>query len=64
LNQKERQNNQEDIIEVINEETLHIKEKKQKVDLTKFTEKHEFNFDNVFSENNDNEYIYETVLNP
>lgn len=49
---------------MISEDTLHIKERKQKVDLTKFTEKHEFIFDNVFAENHDNEFIYETVLNP
>lgn len=64
LNSKERQTNQEDIIEVVSNDTLHIREKKQKVDLTKFTEKHEFIFDNVFDESQDNDQIYETVLSP
>jgi len=64
LNSKERQSNQEDIIDIMSADTLHIREKKQKVDLTKFTEKHEFIFDSVFSEEHDNTNIYDDVLDP
>jgi kinesin family protein 2/24 len=45
LNSKELQTNQEDVVNVLSEDTVHILERKQKVDLTKFTERHEFVFD-------------------
>jgi kinesin family protein 2/24 len=65
LNQKERQaQNEEDIIDIVSENSLIIKEKRKKVDLSTFIERHQFVFDNVFADNHDNEYIYGTVLNP
>lgn len=45
-------------------DTLQIKEKKTKVDLTKYTEKHQFTFDAVYSENHDNNYIYMDKVQP
>lgn len=58
LTSKESKKRLEDIIDVVSYDTLHIKEKKMKVDLTKYTEKHQFTFDAVYSENHDNEYLY------
>lgn len=40
LTGKEVQKKLEDIIDIMSYDTLHIKEKKIKVDLTKYTEKH------------------------
>lgn len=58
LTPKEEKKNLEDIIDIKSVDTLHIKERKQKVDLTKYTEKHQFTFDAVYGEEHDNQYLY------
>lgn len=40
LTSREEKKNLEDIIDILSYDTLHIKERKMKVDLTKYTEKH------------------------
>lgn len=64
LNTKEIQTGQEDVVKVLGEDTIHILERKQKVDLTKFTERHEFIFDQVFGEDKDNKYVFKEILEP
>jgi kinesin family protein 2/24 len=39
-------------------------EPRTKVDLTKYTEKHEFAFDDVYPEEIDNDEIYNTTVHP
>ncbi|EGR28800.1 hypothetical protein IMG5_168360 [Ichthyophthirius multifiliis] len=64
LNNKEKNINETDIVEVRTNQCVVVKETKQKVDLTKFTEEHFFNFDYVFGESCSNEQIYQTVVQP
>ncbi len=63
--QKEKLNKEEDIISVNKEKNcIIVKEKKLKVDLTKFTEEHIFNFDIVYDEKKTNEEIYLEAVRP
>ena len=78
LNKKETATDQEDIVTMDrdasggpNEGTpglsagqLTLWEPRQKVDLTQYTEKHEFLFDDVYPENVDNDEIYRTTVHP
>eukprot|EP01006_Ploeotia_vitrea_P053366 TRINITY_DN67780_c6_g14_i1.p1 TRINITY_DN67780_c6_g14~~TRINITY_DN67780_c6_g14_i1.p1 ORF type:complete len:700 (+),score=77.31 TRINITY_DN67780_c6_g14_i1:82-2181(+) len=59
LNPSEEQRNESDICRIDSEQNLTILEPKTKVDLTKYTEKHSFVFDEVFDEHDTNEDIYE-----
>jgi len=51
---KEMKKNDADILEVRGAAHLVVKELKNKVDLTKYIEEHNFNFDNVFDDDVDN----------
>ena len=63
--QKEIINKDEDIISVNEEKnSIIVKEKKLKVDLTKFIEEHNFNFDLVYDEKKTNEQIYLETVRP
>ena len=65
LSQKEIVNKDEDIISVNEEKnSIIVKEKKLKVDLTKYIEEHNFNFDLVFDEKKTNEQIYLKTVRP
>ena len=78
LNKKETATDQEDIVTMDrdasggpNEGTpglsagqLTLWEPRQKVDLTQYTEKHEFLFDDVYPEDVDNDEIYRTTVHP
>ena len=64
LNNKEVQKNDIDIIETKESTNVIVKELKNKVDLTKYVEEHNYNFDCVFDENNSNEDIYLELVRP
>lgn len=59
LNPKEEGTQDTDILEVVNELQLIIHEPKQKVDLTKYVEQHDFCFDEVFDARASNVDIYD-----
>ncbi|EGC33210.1 hypothetical protein DICPUDRAFT_49064, partial [Dictyostelium purpureum] len=58
LNKKELAKNEKDIIEVVPKKDLLVNEPKIKLDLTKYTEKHKFVFDEVFDETSNNYQVY------
>ncbi|CAD8086844.1 unnamed protein product [Paramecium sonneborni] len=64
LSQKEIIKKEEDIIIVQNDNSVIVKEIKQKVDLTKYIEEHQFNFDLAFNQNNSNEQVYINAVRP
>lgn len=53
-----------DIVEVEGVGGLAVKEIKSKVDLTKYIEEHLFEFDNAYSEEADNQQIYQECVLP
>ena len=63
-NQKEQVQNDIDIIETKNNNTIIVKELKNKVDLTKYIEEHHFTFDSVYDEHSTNEEIYTDIVAP
>ena len=63
-NQKEQVQNDIDIIEAKNSNTIIVKELKNKVDLTKYIEEHHFTFDSVYDERSTNEEIYTDIVAP
>ncbi|RMZ56523.1 hypothetical protein APUTEX25_001370, partial [Auxenochlorella protothecoides] len=65
LNRKEEERGDSDVLECdCATSTLYVNEPKQKVDLTKFTERHTFRFDDVFGEDVDNDALYCTAIQP
>ncbi|KAL9652443.1 hypothetical protein ABK040_000016 [Willaertia magna] len=64
LNENEKNRGESDILEVVNDFELVIHEPKQKVDLTRYVEKHPFCFDEVFDEYCDNVEIYNKTAKP
>ena len=76
LNKKETATDQEDIVTMDRDASgdpegtglsagqLTLWEPRQKVDLTQYTEKHEFLFDDVYPEDVDNDEIYRTTVHP
>ena len=62
MNKKEESKNDVDIIHVISNNQLIVKEEKVKVDLTKYVEETNFTFDSVFDETADNQKIYLDVI--
>ena len=58
LTRNESRHNDEDVVDCIDQNTLLVREPKVKVDLTKFIECHQFNFDAVYNEATSNEDIY------
>ena len=57
LNKKESFKNEIDIVNISNQKTVVVKEMKTKIDLTKYIEEHNFNFDNVFDDTTSNEQV-------
>lgn len=53
-----------DIVSKGGEQTICVKELKEKVDLTKYIEEYKFNFDRVFDETTDNETLYIETVQP
>ncbi|XWS72015.1 hypothetical protein CRYUN_Cryun02cG0004500 [Craigia yunnanensis] len=65
LNKKEIAKKEEDIITIeLNSNALTVHEKKLKVDLTEYVEKHEFLFDAVLNEGVSNEEVYSETVEP
>ncbi|PPD85905.1 hypothetical protein GOBAR_DD17132 [Gossypium barbadense] len=65
LNKKEVAKKEEDIITILsNSNALTVHEKKLKVDLTEYVEKHEFLFDAVLNEDVSNEKVYSESVEP
>ncbi|KAL3160225.1 hypothetical protein ABBQ32_010980 [Trebouxia sp. C0010 RCD-2024] len=65
LNTKELEKGEEDIIEVaMRDASLIVNELKVKVDLTKFTERHVFNFDDALDESVGNDEVYRSTVQP
>lgn len=64
LNKKESSRNDLDIIDVKSKQTLHVKELKTKVDMSKYIEEHPFVFDSVYSEDSTNEELYLECVRP
>ena len=54
----------QDVVQLMDGNSLTVEEIKTKVDLTKFIEEHFFQFDNVFDVDQDNRAIYETCVLP
>lgn len=63
-NRKEKERGEADVIEATSGEALIVHETKQKVDLTKYVESHEFVFDEVFDKSMSNREIYEVTCKP
>mmetsp|Transcript_10435 Transcript_10435/g.15257 ORF Transcript_10435/g.15257 Transcript_10435/m.15257 type:complete len:680 (+) Transcript_10435:84-2123(+) len=64
LNDKEKKASEADIMDVLSNDTLMVREPKIKVDLSKYTEKHSYTFDEVFDEFCTNEEVYERTAKP
>ena len=64
LSKKENNKNEKDIIKINPPNTLIVKELRLKVDLTKYIEEHNFNFDAVYDETITNEKLYKSLLQP
>ncbi|EME26569.1 Kinesin-13A [Galdieria sulphuraria] len=63
ISKKERAKNDPDVISAVNN-TLQVFEPKLKVDLTKYTEVHEFSFDKIFNEESNNMMVYKNCAQP
>ncbi|CAD8097658.1 unnamed protein product [Paramecium primaurelia] len=65
LNKKEMNKGDIDIVDVSNQQSqVVVKEQRTKVDLTKYIEEHQFNFDAAFDENTTNEQLYLQIVRP
>lgn len=65
LNSKEMEKGEDDIIEVaMKDASLVVNELKVKVDLTKFTERHLFSFDDALDESVGNDEVYRSTVQP
>ncbi|CAD8173494.1 unnamed protein product [Paramecium octaurelia] len=65
LNKKEINKGDIDIVDVSNQQSqVIVKEQRTKVDLTKYIEEHQFNFDAAFDENTTNEQLYLQIVRP
>ena len=58
LTRNETRHNDEDVVDWVDWNTLIVREPKVKVDLTKYIDCHQFNFDCVYGEATTNEEIY------
>ena len=63
-NEREIIHNDIDIINLSGDDTIIVKELKNKVDLTKYIEEHHFTFDKAYDENSTNHQIYEEMVKP
>lgn len=64
LSGKEQGKGDKDIIRAEGDKRLTLYELKEKVDMTKYLETHDFNFDSVFAEDADNEDVYQGTAQP
>ena len=63
-NHREFAQNDIDIISTERNNTIIVKELKNKVDLTKYIEEHKYTFDRAYGENSSNQLIYNEMLQP
>ena len=63
-NHREFAQNDIDIISTERNNTIIVKELKNKVDLTKYIEEHKFTFDRTYGDNSSNQLIYNEMLKP
>eukprot|EP00958_Prasinococcus_capsulatus_P005961 scaffold569_cov408-Prasinococcus_capsulatus_cf.AAC.55 len=65
LNKQEVKDRENDIVTLaVDQPRLTIHEPKMKLDLTKYTERHQFGFDEVLGEDVDNEQVYRSTVQP
>ena len=64
LTKKEISKNEQEIVDFIDNENMILKEQREKVDLTKYIEEHNFSFDAVFSQQENNHDVYNRVVSP
>ena len=64
LSKKEQSKNEKDIIDIRDNKKVIVKERKQKVDLTKYIEEHQFIFDLAYDQDSTNEKIYLETVRP
>jgi hypothetical protein len=64
LLKKELARNEQDIVKVLGRQTVTVSELKEKVDLTKYIDEHNFNFDRAYDEQHSNEQIYYESVRP
>ncbi|KAG2230761.1 hypothetical protein INT48_001663 [Thamnidium elegans] len=64
LNRKEQDLQELDIVPVVGPRTIQLNAPKTKIDLTRYTEKHTFTFDDVFDGSSSNEHIYARTAQP
>ncbi|XP_066271868.1 kinesin-like protein KIF24 [Branchiostoma lanceolatum] len=64
MNKRERKAKQADIVQVQGKKTVLVNEAKVAVDLTKFTQQHEFIFDEAFGEECSNEEVHQRTAKP
>lgn len=65
INKKEKERGEDDIVDVHNGRAyVIVNETKVKVDLTKYIEKHQFNFDDALDEVVSNDQVYRTTVQP
>jgi len=64
LNRAEIGRNEGDVCRIDDAASLTVLEPRVKVDLTRYTERHAFQFDEVFDENDTNEDVYERAAKP
>lgn len=60
----EVQKKDKDIINVLPPSALEVCELRLKVDLSKYIEKHQFQFDATFGETSSNEHVYQGLVRP
>ena len=64
LSKKEQSKNEKDVIDIRDNKKVIVKERKQKVDLTKYIEEHQFIFDLAYDQDSTNEKIYLETVRP
>ena len=64
LSKKEISKNEKDVINIKEKKKVIVKEQKQKVDLTKYIEEHQFIFDLAYNQETTNEQIYLETVRP
>ena len=64
LSKKEISKNEKDVINIKEKKKVIVKEQKQKVDLTKYVEEHQFIFDLAYNQETTNEQIYSETVRP
>lgn len=62
LNRRESQKNEADIIEIRDPQSIVVRENKNKVDLTKYIEEHNFVFDGAFDQFATNQKVFSFII--